>query len=149
MKCQIGDAIIGCMKSTLKNIGTGVNHILFLTSVGSRGMKYNSVKNSLMLWLEDINLNLINLFQKKINKYIIYSSKKKKVPVQRPMDAIRLMVEDQCLQISDLTEIIKKQGEEIRTLKARLNAKDSLEKEKKQKEEAEASSWFWAARTSD
>jgi len=77
------------------------------------------------------------------------SSKKKKVPVQRPMDAIRLMVEDQCLQISDLTEIIKKQGEEIRTLKARLNAKDSLEKERKQKEEAEASSWFWAARTSD
>ena len=61
------------------------------------------------------------------------SSKKKKVPVQRPMDAIRLMVEDQCLQISDLTEIIKKQGEEIRTLKARLNAKDSLEKERKQK----------------
>jgi len=75
------------------------------------------------------------------------SSKKKKVPVQRPMDAIRLMVEDQCLQISDLTEIIKKQGEEIRTLKARLNAKDSLEKEKKQKEED--NSWFWAARTSD
>ena len=76
------------------------------------------------------------------------SSKKKKAP-PRPMDAIREIVEDQQLQIADLTEILKKQNEEIRTLKARLNAKDSLEKEKKQKEEAEASSWFWAARTSD
>jgi hypothetical protein len=83
-----------------------------------------------------------------VNDIILMSSKKKKAP-PRPMDAIRLMIEDQTLQISDLTEIIKKQGEEIRTLKARLNAKDSLEKERKQKEEAEASSWFWAARTSD
>lgn len=76
------------------------------------------------------------------------SSKKKKAP-PRPMDAIREIVEDQQLQIADLTEILKKQNEEIRTLKAKWNAKDSLEKEKKQKEEAEASSWFWAARTSD
>ena len=76
------------------------------------------------------------------------SSKKKKVQ-PRPMDAIREIVEDQQLQIADLTEILKKQNEEIRTLKAKWNAKDSLEKEKKQKEEAEASSWFWAARTSD
>ena len=89
-----------------------------------------------MLWLEDINLNLINLFQKKINKYIIYMSSKKKKAPPRPMDAIREIVEDQQLQIADLTEILKKQ-----------NAKDSLEKEKKQKEED--SSWFWAARTSD
>jgi len=76
------------------------------------------------------------------------SSKKKKVQ-PRPMDAIREIVEDQQLQIADLTEILKKQNEEIRTLKAKWNAKDSLEKERKQKEEAEASSWFWAARTSD
>tara|TARA_R110002050_G_scaffold128442_4_gene249657 strand:- start:8136 stop:8438 length:303 start_codon:yes stop_codon:yes gene_type:complete len=100
-----------------------------------------------MLWLEDINLNLINLFQKKINKYIIYMSSKKKKAPPRPMDAIREIVEDQQLQIADLTEILKKQNEEIRTLKAKWNAKDSLEKEKKQKEED--SSWFWAARTSD
>ena len=53
------------------------------------------------------------------------SSKKKKAP-PRPMDAIREIVEDQQLQIADLTEILKKQNEE-----------------------AEASSWFWAARTSD
>jgi len=74
------------------------------------------------------------------------SSKKKKAPIQRPMDAIRLMIEDQQLQICDLTEILKKQNEEIRTLKAKWNAKDSLEKERKEKEDT---GWFWAARTSD
>ena len=75
------------------------------------------------------------------------SSKKKKAP-PRPMDAIREIIEDQTLQISDLTELVKKQSEEIRILKAKWRAKESLEEEERKKEE-EASSWFWAARTSD
>lgn len=78
------------------------------------------------------------------------SSKKKKVKVERPIDAIREMIEDQCLQISDLTEIVKKQNEEIRSLKAKWRAKESLEEEAKlEKEKADASSWFFASRSSD
>lgn len=78
------------------------------------------------------------------------SSKKKKVKVDRPIDAIREMIEDQCLQISDLTEIVKKQSEEIRSLKAKWRAKESLEEEAKlAKEKADSSSWFFAARSSE
>ncbi len=76
---------------------------------------------------------------------------KKKVKYQpRPIDAIRELFEEQQLQISDLTDIIKKQNEEIRNLKAKWNARESLEKEEKEKKEREAdNSWFWAARTSE
>lgn len=78
------------------------------------------------------------------------SSKKKKVKVDRPIDAIREMIEDQCLQISDLTDIVKKQNEEIRSLKAKWRAKESLEEEERlAKEKADSSSWFFAARSSD
>jgi len=72
------------------------------------------------------------------------SSKKKKAP-PRPMDAIREMIEDQVLQISDLTEIVKKQSEEIKILKDKF-----LEEEtRQQKIKDESSSWFFASRTSD
>tara|TARA_R110002012_G_scaffold16776_2_gene64190 strand:+ start:1552 stop:1791 length:240 start_codon:yes stop_codon:yes gene_type:complete len=78
------------------------------------------------------------------------SSKKKKVPIKRPIDGIRELFEDQQLQIVDLTEILKKQNEEIRTLKAKWRAKESIEEEAKlEKEKADASSWFFAARSSD
>tara|TARA_R110000851_G_scaffold289279_1_gene443410 strand:+ start:3615 stop:3839 length:225 start_codon:yes stop_codon:yes gene_type:complete len=70
----------------------------------------------------------------------------------RPIDAIRLMIEDQCLQISDLTEIVKKQNEEIKTIKEKLTLHDSLalirEKQKAEKQKADAS-WFFAARSSE
>jgi len=79
---------------------------------------------------------------------------KKKVKIQtRPIDAIRELFEEQQLQISDLTDIIKKQDGEIRTLKAKWNARESLEKEKKEEEERKKveddKSWFWASRTSE
>ncbi len=81
------------------------------------------------------------------------SSKKKKVSssgARRPIDGIRELFEDQQLQINDLTETVKKQQDEIRNLKAKWNAKESLEKEEKEKKEREEdTSWFWAARTSD
>ena len=78
------------------------------------------------------------------------SSKKKKVPIKRPIDGIRELFEDQQLQIADLTEILKKQNEEIRTLKAKWRAKESLEEEARlEKERADASSWFFASRSSD
>jgi len=78
------------------------------------------------------------------------SAKKKKVIVNRPIDAIREMIEDQTLQISDLTEIVKKQNEEIRTLKAKWRAKESIEEEARlEKEKADASSWFFASRSSE
>jgi len=78
------------------------------------------------------------------------SSKKKKVPIKRPIDGIRELFEDQQLQIVDLTEILKKQNEEIRTLKAKWRAKESIEEEARlEKEKADASSWFFAARSSD
>jgi len=78
------------------------------------------------------------------------SSKKKKVPIKRPIDGIRELFEDQQLQIADLTEILKKQNEEIRTLKAKWRAKESIEGEARlEKEKADASSWFFAARSSD
>ncbi len=78
------------------------------------------------------------------------SSKKKKVPIKRPIDGIRELFEDQQLQIADLTEILKKQNEEIRTLKAKWRAKESIEEEARlEKEKADASSWFFAARSSD
>tara|TARA_R100000734_G_scaffold18923_2_gene17084 strand:+ start:647 stop:892 length:246 start_codon:yes stop_codon:yes gene_type:complete len=79
------------------------------------------------------------------------SKKKKRVEIQqRPIDAIRELFEEQQLQISDLTEIIKKQNEEIRNLKAKWNARESLEREEKEKKEREAdNSWFWAARSSE
>jgi len=77
------------------------------------------------------------------------SAKKKKVPIQRPMDAVREMIEDQTLQISDLTEIVKKQGEEIRTLYQLLKSKETVEKERLEKQKAENASWFFAGRSSD
>jgi len=84
------------------------------------------------------------------NDIINMSSKKKKVHQPRPIDAIREIIEDQQLQIADLTHILKKQNEEIRTLKAKWNARESLEKEEKEKLEREADkSWFWAARSSE
>ena len=79
------------------------------------------------------------------------SSKKKRVqPQSRPIDAIREIIEDQQLQISDLTEIVKKQNEEIRALKAWRRARESLEEEARlEKEKADASSWFFAARSAE
>ena len=77
-------------------------------------------------------------------------SKKKKAPIQRPIDSIREMIEDLTLQISDLTEILKKQNEEIRSLKAWRRARESLEEEARlEKEKADTSSWFFASRSSD
>tara|TARA_R100001198_G_C5118459_1_gene142396 strand:- start:106 stop:333 length:228 start_codon:yes stop_codon:yes gene_type:complete len=74
------------------------------------------------------------------------SSKKKKIHVTKPIDAIRELFEDQQVQINELTETVKKQQEEIRTLKAKWNAKESLEREKQKEAD---SSWFFASRTSD
>lgn len=79
------------------------------------------------------------------------SKKKKRVETQqRPIDAIRELFEDQQLQISDLTQICKKQSEDIRELKVKWKARESLEKEQREKLEREADkSWFWASRTSE
>jgi len=86
--------------------------------------------------------------------YSMSSKKKKGVEIQqRPIDAIREMMEDLNLQISDLTEISKKQSEEIRSLKVKWNAKESLERDEKLKKAREAveadKSWFWASRSSE
>lgn len=85
------------------------------------------------------------------NDIINMSSKKKRVQTQqRPIDAVREMIEDLNLQIADLTEIVKSQKNEIRELKCKWNARESLEKEEKEKLEREADkSWFWAARSSE
>jgi len=80
------------------------------------------------------------------------SSKKKKVNMNhpKPIDAIRELFEDQQLQIADLTQILKKQSEEIRMLKSKWNARESIEKEEQQRKEQEADKgWFWAARSSE
>ena len=78
------------------------------------------------------------------------SSKKKKVIVNRPIDAIRELFEDQQLQIADLTEILKKQNEEIRGLKAWRRARESLEEELRlEKEKADSASWFFAGRSAE
>ena len=86
-----------------------------------------------------------------VKDIILMSSKKKRVqPQSRPIDAIREIIEDQQLQISDLTEIVKKQNEEIRALKAWRRARESLEEEARlEKEKADASSWFFAARSAE
>lgn len=78
-------------------------------------------------------------------------SSKKKVKTQaRPIDAIREMIEDLNLQISDLTQIVKEQKSEIRELKCKWNARESLEREERERLEREADkSWFWASRTSE
>lgn len=152
MKYRIGEWITGCMKSTLKNIGYGLSRIPCLTWGDNLAIKYTSVKNMLMRWSEDINRNLIDLFHKKMfNDIINMSSKKKRVQTQqRPIDAVREMIEDLNLQIADLTEIVKSQKNEIRELKCKWNARESLEKEEKEKLEREADkSWFWAARSSE
>ena len=154
MKYRIGDAIIGCMTSTLKNIETGLKLFPCLTWGDSLVIRFTSVKHLLMRWCEGINLNLISFCRKKIIDDIINMPSKKKVKFQpRPIDAIRELFEEQQLQISDLTEIIKKQDAEIRTLKAKWNARESLEKERKEEEERkkaeEDKSWFWASRTSE
>jgi predicted RNase H-like nuclease (RuvC/YqgF family) len=111
------------------------------------------VKNLLKQYYEDTNLNLISFYPKKIVDDIIYSmsSKKKRVQTQvRPIDAIREMIEDLNLQISDLTQIVKEQKSEIRELKVKWNARESLEREQREKLEREADkSWFWASRTSE
>lgn len=75
---------------------------------------------------------------------------KKKIHAPKPIDAIREIIEDQQLQINDLSEIVKKQEVEIRGLKAKWLARESLEKEEKERKEREAdNSWFWAGRTSE
>ena len=78
------------------------------------------------------------------------SSKKKKIHVTKPIDALRELFEGQQLEINELTETVKKQQDEIRTLKAKWSARESLEREEKErKEREEDKSWFWAARTSE
>ena len=78
------------------------------------------------------------------------SSKKKKIHVTKPIDALRELFEGQQLEINELTETVKKQQDEIRSLKVKWNARESLEKEEKErKEREEDKSWFWAARTSE
>jgi len=74
---------------------------------------------------------------------------KKKIHAPKPIDALRELFEDQQLQINDLSEIVKKQNDEIRGLKAKWLARESLEKEKQKAREAEDTSWFWASRTSE
>ena len=75
---------------------------------------------------------------------------KKKIHGPKPIDAIREMFESQQLEINDLTETLKKQNDEIRSLKVKWNARESLEREEKERLESEAdTSWFWAARTSE
>tara|TARA_R100000951_G_scaffold81772_1_gene69473 strand:- start:1454 stop:1705 length:252 start_codon:yes stop_codon:yes gene_type:complete len=79
---------------------------------------------------------------------------KKKIhgPRKAPIDALRELFEDQQLQINDLTETLKKQNDEIRSLKVKWLAKESLDREiveKQKAREAEDTSWFWAARTSE
>lgn len=77
---------------------------------------------------------------------------KKKIhgPRKAPIDALRELFEDQQLQINDLTETLKKQNDEIRSLKVKWLAKESLEKDEKEKLERDAdTSWFWASRTSE
>ena len=78
------------------------------------------------------------------------SSKKKNIHVTKPIDALRELFEDQQLQINDLTETLKKQNDEIRSLKVKWNARESLEREEKERLEREADkSWFWASRASE
>ena len=78
------------------------------------------------------------------------SSKKKKIHVTKPIDALRELFEGQQLEINELTETVKKQQDEIRSLKVKWNARESLEREEKERLEREADkSWFWAARTSE
>lgn len=78
---------------------------------------------------------------------------KKKSSPPKPIDSIREKLEEQELQISELSETIDKQKLEIRELKSKWNARESLEREKREAEERrkaqEDSSWFWAARTSE
>lgn len=76
----------------------------------------------------------------------------KRPTIQRPIDAIREIIEDQQLQINDLTEVVANQKLEIRELKAKWNAKESIEREKKElaeKKKLEDTGWFWAARSSE
>ena len=77
------------------------------------------------------------------------SSKKKKVVVNRPIDAVRELFEVQQLQIVDLTEILKKQSQEIRTLYQLLKSQETIEKERLEKQKAENASWFFASRSSE
>lgn len=81
------------------------------------------------------------------------NKKKIHAPRKAPIDALRELFEDQQLQINELTETVKKQQEDIRNLKAKWNAKESLEKERKEEEERKKAdddkSWFWASRTSE
>ena len=150
MKFQIGDVITGCMKSTQKNIGTGLGRMNFLMLGGVLATIYSLAKTSSMRLFEDTNLNLINICQKKIGNIDIMPPKRPST--QRPIDAIRELIEDQQLQISDLTEVVANQKLEIRELRSKWNARESIEREKKEAEEQkklESTGWFWAARTSE
>jgi len=104
-----------------------------------------------MQLFEGINQNLINFYQKKIGNIDIMPPRRKP-PQQRPIDCIRELIEDQQLQINDLTEVVANQKLEIRELRSKWNARESIEREKKEAEEQkklESSSWFFAARTSE
>jgi hypothetical protein len=98
--------------------------------------------------------NYLTEFKFKSNlKYIkdIIMPPKRKT-IQRPIDCIREIIEDQQLQINDLTEVVANQKLEIRELKSKWNAKENIEREKREAEEQkklESSSWFFAARSSE
>lgn len=150
MKYLTGDAIIGCMMFIPISIATGYGAFRYLMSVERQDMIFNSVKNMWKRLSEDTNLNLINICQKKIGELNIMPQNKKKIHAPKPIDAIREIIEDQQLQINDLSETVKKQNDEIRSLRAKWSARESLEKEEKERKEREAdNSWFWAARTSE
>ena len=101
--------------------------------------------------------NYLTEFKLKSNlknvKDIIMPGNKKKSSPPRPIDCIRELIEDQQLQINDLTEVVQNQKLEIREIKSKWLARESLEREKREAEERkksqEDSSWFWAARSSE
>ena len=111
-------------------------------------MKFSSVKTSLKQSLSDTSQNLIDLFQKKINRLIIIMPKHP----PRPIDALRQLFEDQQEQINSSSEIIDKQQEQINDLakitliqEGQIKRLQQINRENLKKEsEVKTGGWFFA-----
>jgi len=142
MRFQIGDVITGCTKCIPKNIGDGINKLVYRIWGVSQDMKYNLIPDLLKQSLKDIKQNLIDSFQKKIIRINILTKMPKyqtRLPDIKPIDRVVESMEFMSAQISDLIDMIQDQEKRLKVLENKQKVREDLEKERA---EEKPKGWF-------
>jgi len=104
--------------------------------VGIQDTTWNSILNTFKQLSKDINRNLINSFQKKINDFNIMP--KYQEPDVKPIDLVKEALEFQSAQIADLITMVSNQENKIRVLEMKQKVREQIEQEKAE----QSKGWF-------